>query len=167
MIWEGRRYYSLYNYSYHPYRPFFYGSYFHPIGFFTAALNFGALSIYWDNRDYRYYDGAYYQPYNNGYRVVAPPYGAGIPYLPNGYSTTVLGNDTFYYFGGIFYYNDGNSYIITQAPPGAVVYDLPEGCTDVVVGNISYLQYNNTLFQPIVLNGRNAYEVVELDENDQ
>lgn len=167
MVWEGRRYYSMYNYTYHPYRPFYYGSYFHPIGFFTASLQLGALSIFWDNRDYRYYDGAYYQPYNNGYRVVAPPDGAGIPYLPNGYSTLVLGSDTFYYFGGIFYYHDGNSYIITQAPPGAVVYDLPEGCTDVVVGNISYLQYNNTLFQPIVLNGRNAYEVVELEDGNQ
>lgn len=166
MIWQGRRYYSFYNYTYHPYRPFYYGSYFHPIGFFTAALNFAAISIFWDNQYYHYYDGVYYQPYNNGYRVVPPPYGASIRYLPSGYSTIALGDDTFYYYAGVFYINDGTGYIITQAPPGAVVYDLPEGCTEVVVGNVTYLQYNDVLYQPIVLDGRNAYEVVEPEDEN-
>jgi len=32
----------------------------------------------------------------------------------------------------------------------------------VQYGDITYLRYNNTFFQPILYNGQNAYEVVEV-----
>ncbi len=156
----------MYNYTYHPYRPYFYGSFFHPFGFFVDVLSATALTIAWENQYYRYDQGVYYSPYNNGYRVIPPPAGLYIRSLPAGYTTIQLGDYTYYYFAGTFYEPDGNGYSVTQAPPGAVVYDLPEGATEVRVGNIVYLQYNNTLFQPISINGRDAYEVVELENEN-
>lgn len=171
VIWGGNRYYSNYDYAYHPYRPRYYGESYHPLGFFMTSLGANAREIMFDNRRYRYDQGVYYEPYNNGYRAVFAPAGAslGRMQLPFGYSTIDLDGDTFYYYAGTFYAGSQNGYTVMDAPPGAVVYDLPEGCTEFRAGNINYLQYNHAVFQPIVLNGRNAYEVVELgnDRDDQ
>lgn len=166
VVYGNRRLYTHYNYAYHPYRPRIYGSYYHPIGFFTAALSLGAISLMLDNHSYRYDQGVYYQPYNNGYRVIPAPEGATIGSLPDGYTTVPLGNETFYYFAGTFYDRTANGYTVIDAPAGAIVYDLPEGCTELKIGNITYLQFNETVFQPIVIDGENAYEVVDLEEND-
>ncbi len=166
VIYGGRRFYTHYNYAYHPYRPRIYGSYYRPVGFFTAALSLGAISIALDNQYYRYDQGVYYQPYNNGYRVIPAPQGATIGSLPDGYTTVPSGNETFYYFAGSFYERSSQGYTVIDAPAGAIVYDLPEGCTELKIGNITYLQFNNTIFQPIVIDGENAYEVVDLEEDE-
>jgi hypothetical protein len=55
--------------------------------------------------------------------------------------------------------------VVTDAPPGAIVYDLPEGCSEIQVDGMTYLQYNGITFQPIMIDGRDAYEVVALDED--
>ncbi len=86
--------------------------------------------------------------------------------LPAGSVRLELGDYTYYYFAGTFYQPEENGFAVTMAPPGAIVYDLPEGATEVRVGDVTYLEYNNTLFQPISYNGSNAYEVVELGEED-
>ena len=70
----------------------------------------------------------------------------------------------FYYYAGTFYIRNNGTYIVVEAPAGAVVYDLPEGVTELRAGDITYLQYNNVIYQPITLDGREAYEVVELDQ---
>jgi hypothetical protein len=166
VIWGARRYYSFYNYSYHPYRPRYYGSFFHPVGFFSLRLGSAAISIALNSRTYWYDQGVYYEPYNNGYQVVTAPDGAYIRQLPYGYSTIELGGNTYYYFAGTFYATGPQGFYVTTAPPGAIVYDLPEGAEEFSAGDYQYLEYNNTVYQPITIDGRNAYEVVELDEED-
>lgn len=166
VIWGTRSYYSFYNYSYHPYRPRYYGSFFHPVGFFSLRLGPAAISIVLNNRNYWYDQGVYYEPYNNGYQVVTAPEGANVRQLPYGYSTIELGGNTYYYFAGTFYATGPQGFYVTTAPPGAIVYDLPEGAEEFSAGDYQYLEYNNTIYQPITIDGRNAYEVVELDEED-
>jgi hypothetical protein len=164
-VWGGRRYYSYNPYFYHPYRPYFYGPYFHPLGFFIGGLAATAIILSVEDQQYAYDRGVYYQRRNDGYVVVAPPIGAHINTLPDGYATVTLGdNSTFYYFAGTFYIDNGTDFEVVDAPAGAVVYNLPQGCTTVNAGDITYFQYNNTLFQPIVINGTNAYEVVEAQQ---
>mgnify|MGYP001791742039 CR=1 FL=1 len=46
----------------------------------------------------------------------------------------------------------------------AVHTNNPEGATEIRAGNTTYLQYDNTIYQPITLDGRDAYEVVELGQ---
>jgi hypothetical protein len=166
VIWGARRYYSFYNYSYHPYRPRYYGSFFHPVGFFSLRLGPAAINIVLNSRNYWYDQGVYYEPYNNGYQVVSAPEGAYIRQLPFGYSTIELEGNTYYYFAGTFYATGPQGFYVTAAPPGAIVYDLPEGAEEFSAGDYQYLEYNNTIYQPITIDGRNAYEVVELDEED-
>lgn len=163
VIWQGQRYYSTYTYVYHPYQPRIYGSYYHPIGFFAAVLGAAAITIALNDHYYRYDHGIYYMPYNNGYQVVSAPIGAFIRYLPDGYATVNLGNYNCYYFAGTFYAASPNGYAVIDAPPGAVVYDLPAGCTELRINDIIYLRFNGTVFQPISINGQEAYEVVDLE----
>ena len=162
-VYGGHRYYSYYNYYNHPYQPFVYGPSWHPVGFFLTALPAAAIVIAFNNVEYRYDDGVYYQPGNNGYQAVAPPVGAYIPSLPAGYATTEVGGIDYYYYGGVFYAATQDGYQIVRAPAGAIVYNLPEGCQQVQAGDIVYLQYGNSFFQPIQFNGQDAYEVVDME----
>ena len=127
-----------------------------------AALGIAAITIALNDQNYRYDRGVYYSPYNGGYRVVAAPAGIFLRSLPNGYTTVNLEDFTCYYFAGTFYTSSNGGYTVITAPPGAIVYDLPDGCTELRVGDIDYLRYNNAVFQSVLVNGENAYEVVDL-----
>lgn len=153
-----------YGYYYHPYRPYYWGPTWHPIGFFTGALIGAAIELSWNNHPYRYYNGVYYEPYNSGYRVIAPPVGIRINALPPGFSEIPVDGVNYYYYGGTFYRNYGNEYAVVAAPFGAVVYQLPDGAQEVTVNGNRYMFYNNTYFQPFNDNGNDAYEVVDVRE---
>ncbi len=112
---------------------------------------------------YRYYQGVFYMPANGGYIVVPPPLNIAVPDLPPGFITMQIGNTQYYYYGGVFYIFSQNGYLVVRAPAGAIVFNLPEGATQVQADNIVYLKYNNTFYQPILYNGQNAYEVVEVE----
>ena len=151
------------DYSYHPYHPFYWGLNWHPAGFFLRALAFNAFRFSFGNQWYYYDNGCYYTPYNGGYTVVAPPVGAAVNNIPNGFETIIVGNATYYYFGGAFYIFTGQSYQVVQAPIGAVITHLPEGAVEQNIDGQTLLVYNNTYYQPISENGMDAYEVVPVN----
>jgi len=156
--------YGFHNYSYHPYHPYIWGPYWHPFGFFAATLGADALFFSLANQQYYYDNGVYYQPYNGGYTVVAPPVGAVVNYVPSGYQV-VQGADgaQYYYYGGAFYIPQGGSFRVVPAPTGAIVNQIPEGAQDQQINGQDYVLYNNTYFQPISQNGQDAYEVVQVN----
>ena len=121
--------------------------------------------IAWQNANYYYYSGIFYQPYNGGYQAVAPPIGAVVPSLPSGTITVYVGDDAYYYFSGTFFVpSSGGGYQIIAGPPGAIVYNLPDGCTSVNANGVTYLVYNGTYFQPIQdADGQNGYEVADVE----
>jgi len=167
VIYRENRFYTYHNYYPHPFVTFSYGPRWHPVGFFLSALAGTAILIDLNNRSYRYSEGVFYEPYNNGYRVVPPPPGAYVPSIPLGYQQLSVGGQTYYYFGGAFYIFDGNNYQVAQAPAGAVVYNLPRGATQEVIDNFVYVQYNGIYYQPIQINGQDAYEVVQMEPVNQ
>ncbi len=150
-------------YYYHPYHPYAWGAYWHPFGYFAAALTADAIYFSLANQQYYYDQGVYYAPSGNGYSVVAPPIGAVVTYLPNGYQTIDMGDGVYYYYGGAFYLGQSNSYRVVPAPVGAVVTELPDGATQQVINGENYLLYNNTYYEPISQNGQDAYEVVQVN----
>jgi hypothetical protein len=134
------------------------------VGFFLATMYATATIIAWDNANYYYNDGVFYQPYNGGYQVVAPPVGAIVPRLPSGTITLDVDGITYWYFGGTFFVPAAGGYQVVAGPPGAIVYNLPDGCTTVNAGGVTYLQFNGTYFQPIQdADGQNGYEVVDVE----
>lgn len=153
-------YRGIHPYYYHPYRPYYWGPHWHPLGFFLTSLAADAIWFNFNGQRYWYDDGCYYLPGNGGYSVVPPPVGAVVPSLPDGYETTMVGNDTYYYFGGAFYMQTDQGFEVVAAPPGAVITQLPVGAVDQQVNGQDLLVYNNVYYMPISQDGQDAYEVV-------
>jgi hypothetical protein len=153
-------YRGIHPYYYHPYRPYYWGPRWHPLGFVLTALAADAIYFSLNNQRYYYDAGCYYVPSNNGYSVVPAPVGAVVSSLPEGYETTMVGNDTFYYFGGAFYIDNGQGYQVVQAPAGAVVTQLPVGAIEQQVNGETLMAYNNVYYAPISQDGQDSYEVV-------
>jgi hypothetical protein len=154
-------YRGVHPYYYHPYRPYYWGPHWHPLGFFLPALAADAVVLTFDNRHYYYDDGVYYLPSNGGYTVVPAPIGAIVGALPPGYETTTAADgNTYFYFGGVFYIYTGQGYQVVPAPPGAVITQLPVGAVEQGINGEILLVYNNTYYLPISQDGEDAYEVV-------
>jgi hypothetical protein len=149
-------------YAYHPYHPYYWGAGWHPFGYFMGALTADAIMLSIAGSPYYYDNGVYYSPCNGGYQAVAPPVGATVSYLPSGFETVPMGDDTYYYYGGVFYVSQGGSYQVVPAPVGAVVSQIPEGAVQQNINGESYLLYNNAYFVPVSSNGQDAYQVVQV-----
>jgi len=163
-IYHTGSYRGLRPYNYHPYRPFYWGPSWHPFGFFLPYLSANAFRFYMGNQWYYYDNGCYYLPSGGRYTVVAPPIGATVNYLPDGYETPIVGNDTYYYYGGIFYVYNGQNYQVVPAPVGAIVNQLPVGVQEQQINGQDIMVYNNVYYQPISMNGYDSYEVVQSNQ---
>ena len=150
-------------YAYHPYHPYSWGPSWHPIGFFAASLAADAFFFSFLNQQYYYDNGVYYEASSGGYIVVTPPVGSIVNSLPIGYENIQLGDYTFYYYGGVFYTVTDQGYQVVAAPFGAVVTQIPDGATEQDINGQSYLVYNNTYYQPVLQNGQDAYQVVQVN----
>jgi hypothetical protein len=151
-------------YAYHPYHPYYWGSRWHPIGFFLSSLATDAYLFSLANQQYYYDEGVYYEPTSGGYTVVPAPIGATVNFLPIGYETVPVGDDTYYYYGGTFYISTGdNAFQVVAAPFGAVVSQLPDGAVEQDINGQTYLVYNNAYYQPVSINGQDAYQVVQVN----
>lgn len=160
------RYYSYHPFHYHPYRPFYWGPAWHPWGFFVTALAVTAIVVTIENQRYHYDKGVYYVESNGGYTVVQAPPGATIKVLPEGSQKVVVNETTNnYYYGGTFYEKTDQGYRVVPPTAGTVVQNLPEGGEEVKVGDITFVKVGETYYQPIQQDGKNMYEVVNVEEN--
>ena len=164
-VFGGFRFYTFRPYYYHPYRPFYWGPVWHPWGFFVATLATTAIVISIENQQYHYDQGVYYIQEDDGYRVVQAPVGAEIRELPKGSETVVVNETTNnYYYGGTYYEKDGETYKVVPPTAGTIVPNLPEGGEEVRIGEQTYVQYGDTYYQPVQVDGKDMYEVVEMKE---
>jgi len=166
-VYGGHRYYCYHPYAYHPYTPFFWGPVWHPWGFFVATLAATAIIVTVANQQYHYDQGVYYVASTGGYTVVPAPVGATITTLPPGTQTVVINETTNnYYYGGTYYEKKPDGYVVVPPTAGAVVENLPEGGKEVKVGEVTYVKVGETYYQPIVQNGKNMYEVVDVKDGE-
>ena len=79
---------------------------------------------------------------------------------------TVVVNETTnnYYYAGTYYEKDGDEYKVVPPTAGTVVENLPEGGEQVKIGDITYVKFGDIYYQPIVQDGQNMYEVVDVTE---
>jgi Family of unknown function (DUF6515) len=137
-----------------------------------SVLSGPAFVLYADNvvldiADQYYYDqGVYYIKGDGGYTVVAAPIGASIKTLPTGYETVTLDdNTTNYYYGGAFYEKSSKGYTVVAPTAGAVVANVSDGGEDVKMGDVTYVKLGDTYFQPIKQDGKDMYEVADVEED--
>jgi hypothetical protein len=188
-VYGGHRYRCYHPYRFHPYRPFMWGPMWHPWGFFVVTLAATAIILTVDNNmpgdfdmasntvltnypiegqlslsgpsfvfnadnvvldiaDQYYYDqGVYYLKGDGGYTVVAAPLGASIKTLPSGYETVSIDDNTKnYYYGGTFYEKSAKG-------------------EDVKMGDITYVKLGDTYYQPIQQDGKDMYEVADVEDD--
>lgn len=99
-----------YGRSYPYYRGGYYGGYgaynrgyFPHIGFYINTLPYGYYPFSYGGYPYYYNEGLFYQQYNDGYQVVAPPVGAEVPHLPRGAKDITIDGKQYFEKDGIYY----------------------------------------------------------------
>ncbi len=162
----GHRYYAYHPYHYHPYTPYYYGPAFNPWGAVVVAIAATAVIVTVANQQYHYDQGVYYVSTGSSYTVVPAPVGATITTLPPGSQTVVVNETTNnYYYGGTYYEKKPEGYVVVPPTAGCVVENLPAGGKEVKVGEITYVKVGETYYQPIVKDGKDFYEVVEVKDD--
>ena len=116
--------------------------------------------------EYYYDQGVFYVKADGGYSVVSAPVGATIKTLPTGYETVSLDdNVTNYYYGGAFYEKSSSGYKVVPATSGALVLHVSDGGEEVKMGEITYVKLGETYYQPVKENGKDMYEVANVEED--
>ena len=167
-VWGGFHFYCHSPYYWHPYTPWYWGPSWHPWGFFVTTLATTAIivSIVDDSgnkEDYHYDDGNYYIKTENGYEVVQAPVGATVNSIPESAQQVQVTENTYnYYYGGAYYEKGAEGYTVVPATAGTIVPHLPEGGEEVKVGDRTYVKFGETYYQPIQVDGKDMYEIVEV-----
>ena len=161
----GFGYYCHRPYFYHPYRPFYWGPSWHPWGWFVATLATTAIIVSVNNQQYHYDQGTYYVESDGGYTVVQAPVGATVETIPKEAEVVKVNETTNnYYYGGAYYEKSAEGYTVVPATAGTIVPHLPEGGEEVKIGDVTYVQFGETYYQPIQVDGKDMYEIVEVKE---
>lgn len=164
----GFGYYCHRPYFYHPYRPFYWGPTWHPWGFFVATLATTAIIVSVNSQPYHYDSGVYYVESNGGYTTVQAPVGATVKEIPKEAEKVVVNETTNnYYYGGDFYEKNADGYTVVPATAGTIVPNLPEGGEEIKIGEVTYVKVGDVYYQPIQVDGKNMYEIVEVREEDE
>jgi hypothetical protein len=125
------------------------------------TLRFGGASFIFDN-------GFYYRHVNNVYKVVRPPVGLRVEYLPTGYEHIIVQGRSLYFYQGIYYGLDNGGYRVIEEPSSDALYGisavetqqttdyelgtaydvLPQGAQSVTISGQQYFQYQDIYFLP-------------------
>lgn len=86
----------------------------------TLPRGYHVSRHHYDGR-YYYNRGVWYRPYGAYYRVVAPPIGISVSYLPDLYTTVWFGGIPYYYANSVYYTRraEGYGYLVSEPPAGA------------------------------------------------
>jgi hypothetical protein len=95
--------------------------YYPPPGHVVRTLPRGYHEAHHHRDRYYYYSGVWYRPYGAYYRVVAPPIGVSVSWLPDFYTTLWFGGVPYYYANSVYYAPraSGAGYVVTEPPSGA------------------------------------------------
>lgn len=170
--------------GYHYYHGY-YGTYYAPrIGFSIGFLPYGYYPFYWNDYEYFYSGGLFYQYANNEYTVVEPPVGAEVNTLPSNAQSIVINGEQYYEADGVYYEpitkDDGTtSYQVAgkdgelntnggndqqQAAPqlGDIVQTLPPDCRKINLnGQKYYVSADGYYYQETIdPNNNKAYKIV-------
>ena len=105
-----------------------------------------------------YYNQGNFFIFNGGrYLLVAPPTSLTLDTIPK--DNTQLGENIFF-SKGIFYKKVATGYEVIKEPLGAIIYELPAAVDVVTVGDKAYYNYLGVLYEKVLVQGEQAFEVV-------
>lgn len=118
---------------------------------------------------YYHCDGIYYRQYDNYYRVVRPPVGVTLTYLPDGYISFQYGGRPYYRYENTYYVqevvNSQPTYIVVEPPSEFYVDALPPDCYQVYYRDRLYYVdiYEEIAYAPVIVDGYTRYRPTNLD----
>ena len=153
--WRNRGYYHYY----HGY----YGTYYAPrLGFSIGFLPYGYYPFWYDDAEFFYYGGLFYQYDNNEYTVVEPPIGAEVTSLPSNAQSIVINGEQYYEANGVYYQpitkDDGSISYQVAGKDGELNTNNPNGDMDQQLPQIGdIVQTLPPNCRKISLNGEKYY----------
>jgi hypothetical protein len=172
-VWGGFHFYCHRPYYWHPYRPYYWGPVWHPWGYFVTTLATTAIIVSITNdsgneEQYHYEEGNYYLKTEDGFEVVQAPVGATVDEIPETAQKVEVTENTYnYYYGGAYYEKNAEGYTVVPATAGTIVPNLPEGGEEVKVGERTFVKFGETYYQPVQVDGKDMYEIVEVTPEDE
>ena len=113
--------------------------------------------------DYYYCDGLYYRFLGGRYVIAPAPRYIRVRTIPASYFSFRIGSLAYYYSLGTYYHYDPVTltYEVVAPPMGAIVPELPEyDVNTVVINNKTYLEYDGTLYKPMITSDGVLYKVM-------
>ena len=113
--------------------------------------------------DYYYRDGLYYRFLGGRYVIAPAPRYIRVRTIPASYFSFRIGSLAYYYSLGTYYHYDPVTltYEVVAPPMGAIVPELPEyDVNTVVINNKTYLEYDGTLYKPMITSDGVLYKVM-------
>ncbi|HEY9001988.1 MAG TPA: DUF6515 family protein [Mucilaginibacter sp.] len=153
--WRTRGYYH-YNHGY-------YGTYYAPrLGFSIGFLPYGYYPFYYDDAEFFYSGGLFYQYDNNEYTVVEPPVGAEVTSLPSNAQSIMINGEQYYEANGVYYQpitkDDGSTSYQIAGKDGELNTNNPNGDMDQQMPQIGdIVQALPPNCRKISLNGEKYY----------
>lgn len=90
--------------GYYHYHHGYFGTYYAPrLGFSIGYLPYGYYPFSYDDAEFYYSGGLFYQYENNEYTVVEPPVGAEVNSLPSNAQSIVINGEQYYESNGVYY----------------------------------------------------------------
>lgn len=173
--------------SHYFYNQGFYGSLYYPmLGLTFGYLSAGYYPFDWDDGQFYFSDGFYYQYDNDQYTVVEPPVGAAVKTLPTNAKSIQINGQQYYELNGVYYLpvtqDDGSiQYQIegkdgklntdatgakTVVPKvGNMVAKLPADCRKINLnGDTFFVSEDGIYYQQVKdSNNKKAYKIVSLE----
>ena len=129
----------------------------------TTAIIVSVTSDSGNQEEYHYEEGNYYLKTADGFEVVQAPVGATVQEIPETAQKVEVTENTYnYYYGGAYYEKNAEGYTVVPATAGTIVPNLPEGGEEVKVGDRTFVKFGETYYQPIQVDGKDMYEIVEV-----
>jgi hypothetical protein len=168
-VWGGFHITFFNPYFYFPFEPYYWDGWY-PWGHIVSsvvetAIIVSAINDDGDKEDYSYDDGNFYLKTEDGFVSVAPPIGAVVPSVPKDAEVVTDGKNTYYYYGATYYDKTNKGYEVVVPAAGTVVSNLPEGAQEVKIGEQTYVVFDDIYYQPVKVNNKNSYEIVEVEED--
>jgi uncharacterized protein (UPF0333 family) len=125
--------------------------------------------IIYNNIEYRWYYGYYYEPWNGCYRRIWPSFGWRISWLPPYYYDFWWHDIEYYYCCNVYYvyYEDEDEYVVVRPPVGALVETIPDYSEKLIVEGETYFIADGIQYKAVLVNDEIWFKVLKFVEKNE
>ena len=125
--------------------------------------------IIYNNIEYRWYYGYYYEPWWGCYIRIWPPFGFRIGWLPPYYYAFWYRDIEYYYCCNVYYIyvEEEEEYVVVRPPIGAVVETIPGYSEKLIVDGETYFIADAIQYKAVIVNDEIWFKVIKVIDEDE